>query len=117
MLVFSIRKYVAIVSYEQRQSYKNDFYAEYDEYRNLHARIENTTRKFVKLDAQRKLLSPGSKEYQVKKDKTVKIVLHLPLTPSKSPHFQHGQTLQYIYLLNYIDVILKDLPGSTSETK
>ncbi|KFO08273.1 RNA polymerase II elongation factor ELL2, partial [Balearica regulorum gibbericeps] len=59
------KKYVAIVSYEQRQSYKNDFYAEYDEYRNLHARIENTTRKFVKLDAQRKLLSPGSKEYQM----------------------------------------------------
>ncbi|NXE79073.1 ELL2 factor, partial [Cochlearius cochlearius] len=58
-------KYIAIVSYEQRQSYKDDFNAEYDEYRNLHARIESITRKFMKLDAQRKLLSPGSKEYQI----------------------------------------------------
>ncbi|XP_025939263.1 RNA polymerase II elongation factor ELL2 isoform X2 [Apteryx rowi] len=57
-------KYIAIVSYEQRQSYKDDFNAEYDEYRNLHARMENVTRRFMKLDAQRKLLSPGSKEYQ-----------------------------------------------------
>ncbi|XP_064356404.1 RNA polymerase II elongation factor ELL2-like [Dromaius novaehollandiae] len=58
-------KYIAIVSYEQRQSYKDDFNAEYDEYRNLHARMENVTRRFMKLDAQRKLLSPGSKEYQI----------------------------------------------------
>ncbi|KAJ7335754.1 hypothetical protein JRQ81_013695 [Phrynocephalus forsythii] len=58
-------KYIAIVSYEQRQSYKNDFNAEYDEYRSLHARMESVTRRFMKLDAQRKLLSPGSKEYQI----------------------------------------------------
>ncbi|XP_010124473.1 PREDICTED: RNA polymerase II elongation factor ELL2 [Chlamydotis macqueenii] len=58
-------KYIAIVSYEQRQSYKDDFNAEYDEYRSLHARIESVTRRFMKLDAQRKLLSPGSKEYQI----------------------------------------------------
>uniref|UniRef100_A0A8C8SBT8 Elongation factor for RNA polymerase II 2 n=1 Tax=Pelusios castaneus TaxID=367368 RepID=A0A8C8SBT8_9SAUR len=58
-------KYIAIDSYEQRQSYKDDFNAEYDEYRSLHARMENVTRRFMKLDAQRKLLSPGSKEYQV----------------------------------------------------
>ncbi|NXN46750.1 ELL2 factor, partial [Rhinoptilus africanus] len=58
-------KYIAIVSYEQRQSYKDDFNAEYDEYRNLHARIECITRRFMKLDAQRKLVSPGSKEYQI----------------------------------------------------
>ncbi|XP_059690060.1 RNA polymerase II elongation factor ELL2 [Gavia stellata] len=58
-------KYIAIVSYEQRQSYKDDFNAEYDEYRNLYARMESITRRFMKLDAQRKLLSPGSKEYQI----------------------------------------------------
>uniref|UniRef100_A0A8D0L372 Elongation factor for RNA polymerase II 2 n=1 Tax=Sphenodon punctatus TaxID=8508 RepID=A0A8D0L372_SPHPU len=60
-----IVKYIAIVSYEQRQNYKDDFNAEYDEYRSLHARMENVTRRFMKLDAQRKLLSPGTKEYQV----------------------------------------------------
>ncbi|XP_060617793.1 RNA polymerase II elongation factor ELL2 [Anolis sagrei] len=58
-------KYIAIVSYEQRQSYKEDFNAEYDEYRTLHARVESVTRRFMKLDAQRKLVSPGSKEYQI----------------------------------------------------
>lgn len=57
-------KYIAIVSYEQRQNYKDDFNAEYDEYRALHARMETVARKFIKLDAQRKRLSPGSKEYQ-----------------------------------------------------
>ncbi|NXW84383.1 ELL2 factor, partial [Alopecoenas beccarii] len=57
--------YVAIVSYEQRQSYKDDFNAEYDEYRNLHARMESISRRFMELDAQRKLLTPGSKEYQM----------------------------------------------------
>ncbi|NWH74048.1 ELL2 factor, partial [Piaya cayana] len=65
-------KYRAIVSHEQRQSYKNDFNAEYNEYRNLHARMVSVSQKFQKLDAQRKLLSPGSKEYQVQKDETVK---------------------------------------------
>lgn len=104
---FSTRKYTAIVSYEQRQRYKNDFYAEYDEYRNLYAQMESISQKFMSLDAQRHMLSPGSKEYKVKKDKTVRIVFHLPLMPSKSPHFQHRQTFQYMYLLNYIDVVLK----------
>ncbi|XP_031461156.1 RNA polymerase II elongation factor ELL2 isoform X2 [Phasianus colchicus] len=60
-----IKKYIAIVSYEQRQRYKDDFNAEYDEYRSLHARMESITRKFMKLDEQRKQLSPGSKEYQM----------------------------------------------------
>lgn len=64
-LSFIIRKYIAIVSYEQRQNYKDDFNAEYDEYRALHARMETVARRFIKLDAQRKRLSPGSKEYQV----------------------------------------------------
>ncbi|XP_062941893.1 RNA polymerase II elongation factor ELL2 isoform X2 [Cynocephalus volans] len=57
-------KYIAIVSYEQRQNYKDDFNAEYDEYRALHARMETVARRFIKLDAQRKRLPPGSKEYQ-----------------------------------------------------
>ncbi|XP_009983703.1 PREDICTED: RNA polymerase II elongation factor ELL2-like, partial [Tauraco erythrolophus] len=57
-------KYVTIVSYEQRQNYKDDFNAEYDEYKTLHAQMETFTRTFMKLEEQQKLLSPGSKEYQ-----------------------------------------------------
>lgn len=50
---------------EQRQSYKNDFNAEYNEYRDLHARIERITRRFTQLDSQLKQLSQGSEEYKV----------------------------------------------------
>lgn len=59
------RKYAAISSSEQRQSYKNDFNAEYSEYRDLHARIEQITRRFTQLDAQLRQLSQGSEEYEV----------------------------------------------------
>lgn len=59
------RKYPAISSSEQRQSYKNDFNAEYSEYRSLHSRIEQITRRFTQLDAQLRQLSQGSDEYEV----------------------------------------------------
>ncbi|NWW72755.1 ELL2 factor, partial [Climacteris rufus] len=73
---FSIRKYVAIVSLEQCQQYTDDFNAEYEEYMNLHAEIEKITKSFRRLGEQRKSLTPGSKAYEVKKDKTVKTVFH-----------------------------------------
>ncbi|XP_013924387.1 PREDICTED: RNA polymerase II elongation factor ELL [Thamnophis sirtalis] len=57
-------KYGAISSSEQRQSYKNDFNAEYGEYRDLHARIERITRRFMELDSELKQLSQGSEEYK-----------------------------------------------------
>ncbi|KAK2827640.1 hypothetical protein Q7C36_018566 [Tachysurus vachellii] len=59
-----IAKYTAVVSMDQRQRYKDDFNAEYDEYRTLHARVENITRRFTKLDTQCRRLLPGTKEYQ-----------------------------------------------------
>uniref|UniRef100_G3VAU5 OCEL domain-containing protein n=1 Tax=Sarcophilus harrisii TaxID=9305 RepID=G3VAU5_SARHA len=43
-------KYVTIVSHEQRQNYEDDFNAEYDEYRTLHARMEAVSKRFIKLD-------------------------------------------------------------------
>uniref|UniRef100_A0A2K6LRX2 OCEL domain-containing protein n=1 Tax=Rhinopithecus bieti TaxID=61621 RepID=A0A2K6LRX2_RHIBE len=52
-------KCIAVISYEQHQNYKDNF-----NYRALHARMETVARRFIKLDAQRKHLSPGSKEYQ-----------------------------------------------------
>uniref|UniRef100_A0A8C0X647 OCEL domain-containing protein n=1 Tax=Castor canadensis TaxID=51338 RepID=A0A8C0X647_CASCN len=57
-------KYAVISSSEQRQSYKNDFNAEYSEYRDLHSRIEQITRRFTQLDAQLRQLSQGSPEYE-----------------------------------------------------
>ncbi|KAF4083525.1 hypothetical protein AMELA_G00142620 [Ameiurus melas] len=57
-------KYTEIGSQEQRQSYKNDFNAEYSEYRGLHARIEGITRQFTVLDTELKQLQQGTDQYK-----------------------------------------------------
>lgn len=65
--MFSIfsRKYTEISSHDQRQSYKNDFNAEYSEYRGLHARIEGIIRQFAVLDSELKPLQQGTYKYKV----------------------------------------------------
>nr|XP_057901868.1 RNA polymerase II elongation factor ELL2 isoform X1 [Doryrhamphus excisus] len=65
-------KYTPLVSMDQRQSYKNDFNAEYDEYRLLHARVENITRRFTQLDSQCRKLTPGTKEHQKVQEEVLK---------------------------------------------
>lgn len=55
-----------IISPEQRQGYKNDFNAEYSEYRSLHARIEEITRQFTVLDNELKQLPHGTEKYKVR---------------------------------------------------
>lgn len=62
---FPPRKYTVISSPEQRQRYKNDFNAEYSEYRGLHARIEGITRQFTVLDNELKQLQQGTNKYKV----------------------------------------------------
>ncbi|XP_042273320.1 RNA polymerase II elongation factor ELL [Thunnus albacares] len=57
-------KYTVIDSQEQRQRYKNDFNAEYSEYRGLHARIEGITRQFTVLDNELKQLHQGTDKYK-----------------------------------------------------
>ncbi|KAM6186800.1 RNA polymerase II elongation factor ELL2 isoform 2-T2 [Sarcoramphus papa] len=88
-------KYIAIVSYEQRQSYKDDFNAEYDEYRSLHARIESITRRFMKLDAQRKLLSPGSKEYQILHEEVLEE--YRKLNESSPSYYEEKYRCEYLH--------------------
>ncbi|KAM6946612.1 RNA polymerase II elongation factor ELL2 isoform 1-T1 [Lycodopsis pacificus] len=65
-------KYMPMMSMDQRQSYKDDFNAEYDEYRQLHARVENITRRFTELDAKCRKLPPGTKEYQKVQEEVLK---------------------------------------------
>ncbi|KAK5912878.1 hypothetical protein CesoFtcFv8_002708 [Champsocephalus esox] len=65
-------KYMPMVSIDQRQSYKDDFNAEYDEYRLLHARVENITRRFTQLDAKCRKMTPGTKEYQKVQEEVLK---------------------------------------------
>ncbi|XP_026163620.1 RNA polymerase II elongation factor ELL2 [Mastacembelus armatus] len=67
-----IVKYMPLVSMDQRQSYKDDFNAEYDEYRLLHARVESVTRHFTQLDSQCRKLVPGTKEYQKLQEEVLK---------------------------------------------
>ncbi|XP_067272074.1 RNA polymerase II elongation factor ELL [Pseudorasbora parva] len=57
-------KYTVISSQEQRQTYKNDFNAEYSEYRGLHSRIEGITRQFTVLDSELKQLQQGTDKYK-----------------------------------------------------
>lgn len=59
------RKYTAIYNHEQRQSYKLDFNKEYDEYRDLHSRIDSVTQQFMDLDTQLKQLHHESHKYKV----------------------------------------------------
>ncbi|KAG7229775.1 hypothetical protein INR49_012571 [Caranx melampygus] len=65
-------KYTPLVSMDQRQTYKDDFNAEYDEYRLLHARVESITRRFTQLDAQCRKLAPGTKEHQKVQEEVLK---------------------------------------------
>uniref|UniRef100_A0A8C7XBY8 Elongation factor for RNA polymerase II n=1 Tax=Oryzias sinensis TaxID=183150 RepID=A0A8C7XBY8_9TELE len=59
-----LEKYTSICSHSQRQSYKQDFNKEYSEYRDLHARIDHTTRQFLELESQLKQLHRGSLKYK-----------------------------------------------------
>uniref|UniRef100_A0A1A8RYY2 Elongation factor RNA polymerase II n=1 Tax=Nothobranchius rachovii TaxID=451742 RepID=A0A1A8RYY2_9TELE len=57
-------KYTVIGSPEQRQKYKNDFNAEYIEYRSLRARIEEITGQFTVLENELKQLQQGTDKYK-----------------------------------------------------
>ncbi|KAJ8287242.1 hypothetical protein GJAV_G00049290 [Gymnothorax javanicus] len=59
-----LHKYMAVTSMTQRQSYKDDFNAEYGEYCDLHTQVEKITRRFTQLEAQCKRLQPGTKEHK-----------------------------------------------------
>ncbi|XP_026167185.1 RNA polymerase II elongation factor ELL [Mastacembelus armatus] len=61
-------KYSTIKALEQRQQYKDDFSAEYDEYRALHDRIGAITEIFVQLGSKINTLSPGTQEYKLMED-------------------------------------------------
>ncbi|XP_075998192.1 RNA polymerase II elongation factor ELL [Genypterus blacodes] len=61
-------KYSSVKALEQRQQYKEDFCAEYDEYRALHDRIGAITEMFVQLGSKINTLSPGTQEYKLMED-------------------------------------------------
>ncbi|KAM9688458.1 RNA polymerase II elongation factor ELL [Trichechus inunguis] len=88
-------KYAAISSSEQRQSYKNDFNAEYTEYRDLHARIERITRRFTQLDAQLRQLSQGSAEYETTRGQILQEYRKIKKTNTN--YSQEKQRCEYLH--------------------
>ncbi|XP_047438862.1 RNA polymerase II elongation factor ELL2 [Mugil cephalus] len=89
-------KYTPLVSTDQRQSYKDDFNAEYDEYRLLHARVESITRRFTQLDTQCRKLAPGTKEHQKMQEEVLKEYKKMK---QHSPNY-HEEKLRCEYLHN-----------------
>ncbi|KAM3878274.1 RNA polymerase II elongation factor ELL2 [Diretmus argenteus] len=88
-------KYMPLVSMDQRQSYKDDFNAEYDEYRLLHTHVESITRRFTQLDAQCRKLSPGTKEYQKIHEEVLKEYKKMK---QHSPNYQEEkQRCEYLH--------------------
>ncbi|XP_051270649.1 RNA polymerase II elongation factor ELL2 isoform X2 [Dicentrarchus labrax] len=88
-------KYMPLMSIDQRQSYKDDFNAEYDEYRLLHARVENITRRFTQLDAQCRKLAPGTKEYQKVQEEVLKEYKKMK---QRSPNYhEEKQRCEYLH--------------------
>ncbi|XP_019592347.2 RNA polymerase II elongation factor ELL [Rhinolophus sinicus] len=88
-------KYATISSSEQRQSYKNDFNAEYSEYRDLHARIEQITRRFTQLDAQLRQLSQGSEEYETTRGQILQEYRKIKKTNTN--YSQEKQRCEYLH--------------------
>uniref|UniRef100_A0A8C2YBX9 Elongation factor for RNA polymerase II 2 n=1 Tax=Coturnix japonica TaxID=93934 RepID=A0A8C2YBX9_COTJA len=108
------KKYKAIVSYEQRQSYKNDFNAEYEEYRSLHTRMESITRKFMKLGEHRKQLSPGSKEYQMLNEEVLEE--YRKIKQSSPNYCEEKRRCEYLYnKLSHIKRLIYEFDEQQSE--
>ncbi|XP_076978218.1 RNA polymerase II elongation factor ELL [Tamandua tetradactyla] len=88
-------RYAAISSSEQRQRYKNDFNAEYSEYRGLHARIERVTRRFTQLDAQLRRLCQGSEEYETTRGQILQEYRKIKKTNTN--YSQEKQRCEYLH--------------------
>lgn len=83
------------MSSEQRQSYKNDFNAEYSEYRGLHARIELVTRRFTQLDAELRRLAQGSAEYETTRGQILQEYRKIKKTNTN--YSQEKQRCEYLH--------------------
>ncbi|XP_010198510.2 RNA polymerase II elongation factor ELL2 [Colius striatus] len=108
-------KYKAIVSLEQCQSYKDDFNAEYDEHQNLHRELESISRKFKDLDAQWRVTSPGSEEYQLLR---AEILEEYQKLKQSSPSY-HEKKYRYKYLhqkLSHIKSLIGEFDQQQAES-
>ncbi|KAM7045517.1 RNA polymerase II elongation factor ELL2-like [Molossus nigricans] len=102
-----LTNYVTIVSSEQRQHYKEEFKADYDEYRALYDKMLTLSNIFTNLDSKRKHLPPDSKEYQ---NITKKMSLKYHKMRQINPNYDaEKHRYQYLYKkLAHIKRLIKD---------
>lgn len=60
-------QYQRIVSGEQRSRYKEDFNAQYNEYRDLHKAIDKVSKRFAQLEEELRQQHEGTTAYKVMK--------------------------------------------------
>ncbi|EPQ11009.1 RNA polymerase II elongation factor ELL2 [Myotis brandtii] len=102
-----LTNYVTIVSSEQRQHYKQEFKAEYDEYRALYDKMQTVSSIFTNLDSKRKHLPPDSKEYD-KITKKMSLEYH-KMRQIHPNYFSERYRYQYLYKkLAHIKRLIKD---------
>uniref|UniRef100_A0ABM0LTX8 RNA polymerase II elongation factor ELL2-like n=1 Tax=Saccoglossus kowalevskii TaxID=10224 RepID=A0ABM0LTX8_SACKO len=78
-------KYITIKSREQRQKYKDDFNAEYDQYRKLHNKVDRITKKFIELQNLMEQTAEHSDNYESIK---TKVIEEYQLIKKEHPDFQ-----------------------------
>ncbi|XP_009874076.1 PREDICTED: RNA polymerase II elongation factor ELL2, partial [Apaloderma vittatum] len=109
------RKYVTISSHEQCQRYKDDFSAEFDEYRSLYARMESISRKFKEFQAQRKLLSPGTKEFQILHDEVIEE--YRKIKQSSPSYHEEKHRCEYLHnKLSHIQRLIEEFDQRQAES-
>ncbi|XP_077989529.1 RNA polymerase II elongation factor ELL-like [Glandiceps talaboti] len=78
-------KYSQIMSRDARQRYKDDFNAEYNEYRELHNKVDTITKKFIALQNMLEETPEGSDNYENIK---TKVIEEYQIIQKKHPDFQ-----------------------------
>uniref|UniRef100_A0A674MIW3 Si:ch211-13k12.2 n=1 Tax=Takifugu rubripes TaxID=31033 RepID=A0A674MIW3_TAKRU len=115
ILILPCRMYSPVMSLGQRQSYKEDFCAEFDEYKDLHSRIATITHMFVKLGSKIKSLSPGTPEYKMMEDQ---ILEQYNKYQKKFPGYrEEKKRCEYLHeKLSYIKQLIVDYDVSHAPT-
>jgi RNA polymerase II elongation factor ELL len=89
-----VRQYPMIRSNEQRQKYKRDFNAEYEEYRQLHAEIEQVSNMFRSLVEKIQHEEKGSEEYENMKSHIYNEYSHVKKDPK---YIAQRKRCDYLY--------------------
>ncbi|XP_069137505.1 RNA polymerase II elongation factor ELL-like [Argopecten irradians] len=86
--------YHPISTAEQRQRYKLEFNTEYEEYRGLHMKVEQVSKKFMDFEAMLKQAEPGSESYENLKNK---IRMEYKLQKSDVKYIDQKKRFDYLH--------------------